>query len=160
VEDSDTAVADIELVEADELARIVAESGPSAVVGGTGAGTLATVLAEVVEMDPSAPALAVPAEPEADRQGVEISYRELDERSSRLARMLIDRGLGTGDAVAVSMPRSVDSVVAQWAVAKTGAALVMVDPARHGEELPAGAAVGLTLSKAAGSLSGDWIVVD
>ncbi|WP_455901355.1 non-ribosomal peptide synthase/polyketide synthase [Rhodococcus gordoniae] len=160
VEDSDTAVADIELVEADELARIVAESGPSAVVAGTGAGTLATVLAEVVEVDPSAPSLAVPAEPEADGQGVEISYRELDERSSRLARMLIDRGLGTGDAVAVSMPRSVDSVVAQWAVAKTGAALVMVDPARHGEELPAGAAVGLTLSKAAGSLSGDWIVVD
>ncbi|MFE7796364.1 amino acid adenylation domain-containing protein [Nocardia sp. NPDC057440] len=59
----------------------------------------------------------------------EVTYRELDEASSRLARELIDRGAGPGDLVAIAITRSVESVLAVWAVAKTGAAYVPVDPA-------------------------------
>ncbi|MFD0361485.1 amino acid adenylation domain-containing protein [Nocardia sp. GCM10030253] len=59
----------------------------------------------------------------------ELTYRELDEASSRLARELIDRGAGPGDLVAIAITRSVESVLAVWAVAKTGAAYVPVDPA-------------------------------
>ncbi|WP_442944038.1 non-ribosomal peptide synthase/polyketide synthase [Nocardia sp. NBC_00508] len=57
-----------------------------------------------------------------------LSYAELDERSTRLARLLIDRGVGPEDLVAIGIPRSIDSVVAVWAVAKTGAGFVPVDP--------------------------------
>ncbi|NKU63846.1 AMP-binding protein [Rhodococcus hoagii] len=60
--------------------------------------------------------------------GVEITYAELDARSSALARRLISLGCGPEDAVAVLLPRSIDSVVALWAIAKTGAAYVPVDP--------------------------------
>ncbi len=63
----------------------------------------------------------------ADRR--ELTYRELDEASSRLARELIDRGAGPGDLIAIAITRSVESVLAVWAVAKTGAAYVPVDPA-------------------------------
>ncbi|WP_307188615.1 AMP-binding protein, partial [Nocardia amamiensis] len=58
----------------------------------------------------------------------ELTYRELDEASSRLARYLIGYGVGPGDFVAVAITRSVESVLAVWAVAKTGAAYVPVDP--------------------------------
>jgi len=58
----------------------------------------------------------------------ELTYRDLDTRSSALARRLISQGCGPESAVAVVLPRSLDSVVALWAVAKAGAAYVPVDP--------------------------------
>ncbi|WP_225727963.1 non-ribosomal peptide synthase/polyketide synthase [Nocardia sp. JCM 34519.1] len=62
----------------------------------------------------------------ADQQ--ELTYRELDEASSRLARYLIEFGAGPGEFVAVGITRSIESVIAVWAVAKTGAAYVPIDP--------------------------------
>ncbi|MBF0660339.1 MAG: amino acid adenylation domain-containing protein, partial [Rhodococcus sp.] len=64
-----------------------------------------------------------------------LSYRELDEVSSRWARWLIGRGVGPGDAVVVVLPRSLMSVVALWAVAKSGAAFVPVDPGYPAERV-------------------------
>ncbi|MGC4904013.1 amino acid adenylation domain-containing protein, partial [Micromonospora echinospora] len=60
--------------------------------------------------------------------GVRLSYGELDERSSRLARVLVGRGVGPESLVAVVMSRSVDVVVALLAVLKAGGAYVPVDP--------------------------------
>ncbi|MFL5993956.1 MAG: condensation domain-containing protein, partial [Streptomyces sp.] len=60
--------------------------------------------------------------------GEETSYRELNERANRLARVLVGRGVGRGAVVAVSLPRSLDLVVALLAVWKAGAAYVPVDP--------------------------------
>ena len=57
-----------------------------------------------------------------------LTYRELDEASNALARTLIDKGAGPESYVAVSLPRGVDWMVAVWAVAKSGAAWVPVDP--------------------------------
>uniref|UniRef100_UPI0024537EC8 non-ribosomal peptide synthetase n=1 Tax=Nocardia wallacei TaxID=480035 RepID=UPI0024537EC8 len=56
-----------------------------------------------------------------------VTYRELDERANHLARTLIGRGAGPGGTVALALPRSVESVVAVLAVAKTGAAYLPVD---------------------------------
>ncbi|RZL81756.1 MAG: hypothetical protein EOP32_13915 [Rhodococcus sp. (in: high G+C Gram-positive bacteria)] len=57
-----------------------------------------------------------------------LTYGELDRRSNQVARALIARGAGPETQVAVAVPRSVESVVALWAVAKTGAAYVPIDP--------------------------------
>ena len=58
-----------------------------------------------------------------------MTYRELDTASNRLARVLIDHGAGPERHVAVCLPRGVDWMVTMWAVARTGAAWVPVDPA-------------------------------
>ncbi|NLU65642.1 non-ribosomal peptide synthetase, partial [Rhodococcus sp. HNM0563] len=67
--------------------------------------------------------------------GRSLSYRELDEVSSRWARWLISRGVGPGDAVVVAVPRSLESVVVLWAVVKSGATFVPVDPGYPAERV-------------------------
>ncbi|MEV6073078.1 amino acid adenylation domain-containing protein [Nocardia sp. NPDC052001] len=57
-----------------------------------------------------------------------LTYAELDQWSTRVARTLIARGLGPDDRVVLALPRSIEAVVAVWSVAKTGAAFVPIDP--------------------------------
>ncbi|MGW1542235.1 amino acid adenylation domain-containing protein, partial [Streptomyces sp. NPDC002309] len=61
-------------------------------------------------------------------EGVEVTYADLNARANRLARFLVDRGVGPESLVAVMMHRSVDLVVALLAVVKAGGAYVPVDP--------------------------------
>ncbi|MGW1978274.1 amino acid adenylation domain-containing protein [Streptomyces sp. NPDC001889] len=57
----------------------------------------------------------------------QVTYRELDERANRLARLLLSRGAGPERLVALALPRSIDTVVAQLAVVKTGGAYLPLD---------------------------------
>ncbi|WP_267615377.1 non-ribosomal peptide synthetase [Gordonia bronchialis] len=57
-----------------------------------------------------------------------LTYRELDTAANRLARLLIDHGAGPETFVAVALPRGVDWMVTLWAIARTGAAWVPIDP--------------------------------
>ena len=43
-----------------------------------------------------------------------LAYQEFESMTNRVARSLIDRGVGAGDIVAVAVERSVESVVAVW----------------------------------------------
>ncbi|MET8222753.1 non-ribosomal peptide synthase/polyketide synthase [Streptomyces sp. NPDC005301] len=70
---------------------------------------------------PDAPALA-----DGTRQ---LTYAELDRAANRLAHRLIASGAGPERVVALALPRAAETVVAQLAVAKTGAAFLPVDPA-------------------------------
>jgi non-ribosomal peptide synthetase component F len=57
-----------------------------------------------------------------------LTYGELERRTNRLARHLIALGVGSGSFVAICLERSTDLVAAVFAVVKTGAAYVPVDP--------------------------------
>jgi len=61
-------------------------------------------------------------------EGRELSYTELNERANRLARHLIGLGAGPEQLVTIAMPRTPDMITAVFAVLKTGAAYVPVDP--------------------------------
>ncbi len=56
-----------------------------------------------------------------------LTYAELDARANRIARVLLGRGAGAGDIVAMVLSRSIDYVVTALAIVKTGAAYLPVD---------------------------------
>ncbi|MFJ4440466.1 amino acid adenylation domain-containing protein, partial [Streptomyces sp. NPDC088923] len=56
-----------------------------------------------------------------------LTYAELDARANQLAHLLVSRGIGRGDTVAVHIERSPSMVVSQLAVMKAGAAFTMLD---------------------------------
>ncbi|MCV7113747.1 non-ribosomal peptide synthase/polyketide synthase [Mycolicibacterium setense] len=58
-----------------------------------------------------------------------LTYRELDESANRLAHLLVSRGVGPGERVALMFPRSAEAIVAILAVLKSGAAYLPIDPA-------------------------------
>ncbi|MEU1805438.1 non-ribosomal peptide synthase/polyketide synthase [Streptomyces sp. NPDC019937] len=89
--------------------------------------TLADLFEAAADRHPDAPAVLAP--------GVELSYAELDARANRLAHRLIAHGVGPGRIVALVLPRSVEIVVAQLAVAKAGGAYLPVDPGYPAERI-------------------------
>jgi glutamate racemase len=91
-----------------------------------------------------------------------MTYPELEQRSNRLAHRLIARGIGPEDLVAVMVPRSVESVVAMWAVAKSGAAFVPIDsgyPAQRIKHMLRDSGVDVALARDASVVPDgiDWI---
>ncbi|MFH5229568.1 non-ribosomal peptide synthase/polyketide synthase [Antrihabitans spumae] len=96
-----------------------------------------------------------------------FTYGDIDDRSSRLARVLIEHGVGPGDLVAVGLTRSVESVVAVWAIAKAGAAFVPVDPHAPQSRIEfllqdSAIELGITVAAHRNYLPGDavWITLD
>ncbi|MFI5511751.1 amino acid adenylation domain-containing protein, partial [Mycobacterium sp. NPDC051804] len=59
--------------------------------------------------------------------GQSWSYRQLEEASNRFAHLLIARGVGVGDRVALLAGRSAEATVAMLGVLKCGAAYVPID---------------------------------
>ncbi|MEU7764367.1 amino acid adenylation domain-containing protein [Nocardia sp. NPDC049190] len=121
--------------------------------------TLGALLAAAVEHNPDGIAVR--------SAQTEITYRDLDARSSQLARTLLDLGAGPETMVAVALPRSLDSILAVWAVAKTGAAFVPIDPGLPASRIEfqladCGATLGLTRRAPATTLPTGvrWLVLD
>ncbi|MEU5645119.1 amino acid adenylation domain-containing protein [Streptomyces milbemycinicus] len=98
----------------------------------------------------------------------ELSYAELNTRANRLARALIERGVGPETPVALALQRSVEFVVAVLAVWKAGGAFLPVDPhypPARVEFMLSDARPALTLTTTAhartiGHLPGDRLLLD
>ena len=97
-------------------------------------------VAAPVGMAPELLAAAVAADPDAVAvvDGArKVSYRQLDEWSTRLARVLIEAGVGPERAVGVALDRCVELVVAWWAAVKAGGVYVPLDRAHPVERIAA-----------------------
>ncbi len=84
----------------------------------------AVTLTELIEAQAARTPDAVAVSSREER----LTFAELDARADRLARLLAARGAGPERIVALALGRSVEIVVAQLAVLKTGAAYLPVDP--------------------------------
>jgi len=70
------------------------------------------------------------------RSGSEsVHYRDLDQRSSQMARYLVSLGVVPGSIVGIYLERSIDFVVAALAVFKAGAAYLPLDPSTPADRL-------------------------
>ncbi|MFJ5305072.1 non-ribosomal peptide synthase/polyketide synthase [Streptomyces sp. NPDC088350] len=81
--------------------------------------TIAELLAAQAERTPDERALVF-----GERS---MTYAELDAAVNRMARLLIERGAGPEKVVALGLPRSLDMVVALFAVLRTGAAYLPLE---------------------------------
>ncbi|BDB61765.1 hypothetical protein RDE2_35590 [Rhodococcus sp. RDE2] len=134
--DPSVSVGDIEMISIDERAALTSVHGAM----GSGSGRIVDLLIAASD-EPNRIAVRF--------AGVSLTYGELDSISSRLARQLISRGIGPEDRVAVAVPRSIESVIAWWAVSKSGAAFVPIDPTYPVERIrhmifDSGASLGLS----------------
>nr|WP_232541695.1 non-ribosomal peptide synthetase [Nocardia bovistercoris] len=96
-----------------------------------------------------------------------LTYRALDVRSAQLARVLLKLGARPETTVAIAMSRSLESIVAVWAVARTGAAFVPIDPGFPRSRIEyqvrdCGAELGLTVLTHRDTLPAgvDWLSLD
>jgi amino acid adenylation domain-containing protein len=71
----------------------------------------------------------VPERVAAISDGESITYARLNAKANRLARHLLERGIGTGSVVAVCARPTIGMLVGLLAVLKAGAAYVPIDPA-------------------------------
>ncbi len=78
---------------------------------------------------------ATPGKTALSFEGEKISYRELDERSSVLARYLLTVGVYAHDKVPVCMGRSAGFIISLFAILKAGAVYVPIDPAYPAERI-------------------------
>lgn len=83
-------------------------------------GTIAASLTRTAEERPGAPALITPAGG--------LTYRELDDLSSRCAAALLSNGLNPGDRVAMMVRPGIAMVVLAFGLVKAGAIPVLIDP--------------------------------
>ncbi|WP_282785930.1 non-ribosomal peptide synthetase, partial [Nocardia sp. CC201C] len=125
VADATARVGDIELLAPEERELLLSERNATAV--GLTAGptdyaalTLASLFEGQVARTPDAIAVTY--------GNTSLSYAEFAGRARRLARFLIAEGVGPDTFVALDMRRSLDLVVAMYAVVMAGGAYVPLDP--------------------------------
>ncbi|MEV0333442.1 amino acid adenylation domain-containing protein [Nocardia sp. NPDC050717] len=152
----DAPLSTVPVLSTDEHALSVPARGPA----GVAPRTLPDILAAGAAVDPDAVALRWGS-------GETLTYRALDEFTNRLARVLIAAGAGPEHGVALSIPRSAESVLATVAVAKTGAPFVPIDPTYPADRVEhmvgdSGVVSGLTVDEARKSLPDtvSWLCLD
>jgi amino acid adenylation domain-containing protein len=88
---------------------------------------LPSLFEEQVRKSPQATALVY--------EETSLSYEELNVRANQVAHVLIQRGIGPEDLVALALPRSIEMVVALLGILKAGAAYLPLDPEYPPERL-------------------------
>ena len=149
------AVGDVDVTLPDEMRGLVPAFGEVRTV----TRSLGRLIADAVDAHPYGVAVV-------DETGA-FTYSVLDEHANRLARHLVAHGVRPGSVVAMAVPRSAFAVAAIWAITRTGATYVPVDPTYPAARIAhmvadSGVEVGITSRHHLAALPGSarWIVPD
>ena len=165
--DADVPTGDIDLLDPVERTRLAGYNDTARdlvvpPVAGNHPHTLTALFATAAAAYPDAVALAEDSAGSAGARRV-TTYAEFDALGNRLARYLIARGIGPEQRVAVALPRSLELLVAIYAVLKAGAAYVPIDPEQPAERIRHildTAAPECVLAPADSPLDGNVIAID
>ncbi|GGS11349.1 hypothetical protein GCM10010169_64850 [Micromonospora fulviviridis] len=143
----DTPLDAVDVVDADQRARLLTAWNPAPVP--VADRTLPDLFDAQAARAPEAVALTF--------DGRHLTYAEVADRANRLARLLVERGIGPESLVGVLMERTPDLVVALLAVLKAGAGYLPVDPAYPADRIgfvlaDAGAVCAVTTTASAGAV--------
>ncbi|WP_338051255.1 amino acid adenylation domain-containing protein [Pseudonocardia acidicola] len=135
------------LLPAERAAIVAGRAGAEQAIG---TDTIADLLAQRAARIPDDTALVA--------GGQRLSYAELDAAIDRTARLLLARGAGPETVVALGLPRSAETVIALFAVLRTGAAYLPLELDHPVERLVATLADAapvclLTVARVGGSLA-------
>ncbi|MEV0248805.1 non-ribosomal peptide synthase/polyketide synthase [Nocardia sp. NPDC050712] len=125
VSDPDVAVGAIDVLDAGERASLVRG------LNDTAEATPDTTLVELFRTQ----AVRTPEAVAVVCGDTELTYRDLDIQATRLAQVLITRGVGPDRLVAVALPRSTELIVALLAVLRAGGAYLPIDPGYPADRL-------------------------
>src|SRR5207248_4816025 len=118
VADADRALGSVEILTADERQTILRDWNDTAHL--VPCATVPELFAAQVERTPDAVAVIFEEE--------QLSYRDLDERSSRLAHYLRARGVGAEVVAGLCLERSLELIVGLLGILKAGGAYLPLDP--------------------------------
>ncbi|WP_066265889.1 non-ribosomal peptide synthetase [Hydrogenophaga palleronii] len=148
---SDQTVASLDMLTPEDRGHLQAWAAPPDGVSASANCATMARFARTVRRRPSAVAISVLGEQ------TQLTYAELDARSSQLAHWLRRQSVEEGDRVAICMPRSPEFVVAMLGIMKAGAAYVPIDPgypAELKEHMASDSGAVLQLAGAGGEASG------
>jgi nonribosomal peptide synthetase DhbF len=115
-----TSLKAVPLLQAQERRALLAQAAGAMVDVAQPTQTLPDLFGEQVLRHPEAVAVVY----ESQR----LSYAELDARANQMARVLIDKGVGPDQLVAIMLDRSAEMIVALLAIVKAGGAYLPLDP--------------------------------
>jgi amino acid adenylation domain-containing protein/non-ribosomal peptide synthase protein (TIGR01720 family) len=115
-----TSLKAVPLLQAQERRALLAQAAGAMVDVAQPTQTLPDLFGEQVLRHPEAVAVVY----ESQR----LSYAELDARANQMARVLIDKGVGPDQLVAIMLDRSPEMIVALLAIVKAGGAYLPLDP--------------------------------
>jgi amino acid adenylation domain-containing protein len=137
VKEPDIRISDIEIVSEEERNRLLYEFNDTGVEYPKDK-TIHRLFEEQVENIPDRVALVgpglqrgalldLPVQPVRPVRQLSLTYRELNERSNRLAGLLIEKGVQPDTIVGIMMERSIDMIIGILGILKAGGAYLPID---------------------------------
>ncbi|UCH97105.1 MAG: amino acid adenylation domain-containing protein, partial [Candidatus Aminicenantes bacterium] len=125
--DPEVRLSQIEIIPEEEKRRLLFDFNDTA-AGYPEDKTIHELFEEQVEKKPGQIAVTEKLESEPHRRYKNNTYKELDEKSNRLAWILKDRGIKADNIVGIWVNRSIEMVIGMLAIIKAGGAYLPIDP--------------------------------
>ncbi|MCP4216968.1 MAG: amino acid adenylation domain-containing protein, partial [bacterium] len=127
LQDPDKPLADIDILTFEERKQVL--YGFNDNYGDFDADTpLHRLFSQQVERTPDETAVVGPLGGEGSAYNRSLTYRQLEEKASQLARLLRDKGVGPDTIVGIMVERSVEMISGLFGILKAGGAYLPIDP--------------------------------
>ncbi|HLP46047.1 MAG TPA: amino acid adenylation domain-containing protein, partial [Candidatus Kapabacteria bacterium] len=123
----DLKIKDIEIISREEKKQLVVDFNQTAAAYPHDK-TIMQLFAGQAEKSPDHIALIGPVQPVQLVRHFNLTYRQLNEQSDRVANLLVNKGILADDIIGIMMERSIEMITAILGIFKSGGAYLPIDP--------------------------------